>query len=293
MIETQLFEHLLLCLFAQKKGHAMNVSQKVIVVTGAGNGMGREATLELLRRGATVAAVDINQQTLKETVVLAGSHASRISTHVVDITNLDQVKALPAAVIAAHGQVDGLINVAGIIHKFRKVNDLSYDEIHRVLNVNYFGTVHMVKEFLPHLLQRPVAQILNISSMGGYLPVPGQTIYCSSKAAVKLFTEGLRAELTGTNVGVNVLFPGAIATNISVNSGATTAAEVEAMQKQSSASMPTTSADVAGKLIVGAFEGNPFHAFVGSDAKLMYWLSRIMPEGAAKFIQKQMASLLK
>ena len=272
----------------------MQVAQKVIVVTGAGNGMGRETALELLRRGAVVAAVDMSQAALDETVRLAGLDNTRISTHVVDVTDLTAVQALPAAVIAAHGQVDGLINVAGIIHKFRRVNDLSYDEIHKVINVNYFGVVHMVKEFLPLLLQRPKAQILNVSSMGGYLPVPGQTIYCSSKAAVKLFTEGLRAELTGTNVGVNVLFPGAVATNISVNSGAMSATEATQMaQQNSSSAVKTTAADVAGKLIVGAFEGNPFHAFVGSDAKLMYWLSRLMPEGAANLIQKQMAALLK
>lgn len=271
----------------------MNVTQKVIVVTGAGNGMGRETTLELARRGATIAAIDINQTTLDETVALAGPLGSRISTHLVDVTNLEQVRALPAAVIALHGGIDGLINVAGIIHKFRKVNDLSYDEIHRVMNVNFYGTVHMVKEFLPHLLTRPAAQILNIASMGGYVPVPGQTIYCASKAAIKLFSEGLRAELTGTNVGVSILFPGAIATNISVNSGAATQAEVEAMSKQGTTTIKTTPADVAGKLIVGAFEGNPFHAFAGSDAKLMYWWGRLLPEGAANMIQKQMASLLK
>ncbi len=271
----------------------MNVSKKVIVVTGAGNGMGRETTLELARRGATIAAVDISQTALDETVALAGTNGPYISTHVVDVTNIEQVIALPAAVIALHGTVDGLINVAGIIHKFRKVNDLSYDEIHRVMNINFFGTVHMVKEFLPHLISRPEAQILNISSMGGYLPVPGQTVYCSSKAAIKLFTEGLRAELAGTKVGVSVLFPGAIATNISVNSGASTQAEVDAMAKQGGMTVKTTPADVAGKLIVGAFEGNPFHAFAGSDAKLMYWWGRFFPEGAAKMIQKQMASLLK
>jgi short-subunit dehydrogenase len=161
------------------------------------------------------------------------------------------------------------------------------------MNVNFYGTVHMVKEFLPHVLTRPAAQILNIASMGGYVPVPGQTIYCASKAAIKLFSEGLRAELTGTNVGVSILFPGAIATNISVNSGAATQAEVEAMSKQGTTTIKTTPADVAGKLIVGAFEGNPFHAFAGSDAKLMYWWGRLLPEGAANMIQKQMASLLK
>jgi short-subunit dehydrogenase len=77
----------------------------------------------------------------------------------------------------------------------------------------------MTKTFLPHLLKRSEGIIVNVSSMGGFLPVPGQTIYGSSKAAVKLFTEGLNSELTGTNVHVMGVFPGAIGTNIAANSG--------------------------------------------------------------------------
>lgn len=271
----------------------MLVQGKVIVVTGAGNGMAREVVLDLLKRGARVAAVDLNGEALAETVRLAGDPGARLSTHVVNVANLDEVAALPEAVIAAHGQVDGIMNIAGIIHKFKKVADLSYDEIHRVFNVNFFGDVHMIKEFLPHLMTRPEAQILNISSMGSYVPVPGQTIYGASKAAVKLLTEGLRSELAGTNVGVGMLFPGAIATNIATNSGAMTQADIERMSNSAAAKKhKTTPADVAGRAIVDAFEGNPFHAFAGSDAKLMYRLSRLVPERAAKLIQKQMASLL-
>lgn len=270
----------------------MNAHQRVIVVTGAGNGMGREVTLELVRRGAVVAAVDINQDALNQTVQRAGS-AANISTHVVDVADLAQVAALPAAVVAAHGQVDGVINVAGIIHTFKKVQDLPYEDIQRVFNINFFGAVYMVKEFLPHLLQRPAAQILNVSSMGGYVPVPGQTMYGASKAALKLFTEGLRSELKGTNVGVSLLFPGAIATNISVNSGIMTQAEAEAMAKQGGTKFKTMPAPVAGKLIVDAFEQNAIHAFAGSDAKTMDIMSRIAPEYAANMIQAQMASLLK
>jgi short-subunit dehydrogenase len=80
-----------------------------------------------------------------------------------------------------------------------------------------------LKSFSRLLIKRPEAQILNVSSMGGYVPVPGQTVYGASKAAIKLFTEGLRSELKGTKVGVALLFPGAVNTNISINSGALTA----------------------------------------------------------------------
>jgi NAD(P)-dependent dehydrogenase (short-subunit alcohol dehydrogenase family) len=122
----------------------MNPSGKVVVVTGAGSGMGREVALELLRRGAKVAAVDINEATLAETVTLAGPGAS-ISTHVVNITDRAAVEALPADVAAKHGAVDGVIHCAGIIQPFVKLAELTYDQIDRVMNVNWRGTLHMTK----------------------------------------------------------------------------------------------------------------------------------------------------
>jgi short-subunit dehydrogenase len=253
--------------------------------------MGRDVTLQLLKSGAKVAAVDINEEMLKETEKLAGGKNKQLSLHVVNIAELAQVSALPAAVVKAHGHVDGLINVAGIIHKFRRVADLSYDDIHRIFNVNYFGTVHMVKEFLPLLMKRPEAQILNISSMGSYVPVPGQTIYGASKAAVKLFTEGLRMELLGSNVGVGLVFPGAVATNISTNSKAVTEKEAAAMAEKAGSFKMTSSPDAAAKIIEG-FEKNLYHGFAGSDAQMMDRISRLVPEQAAKIIQKQMAGLL-
>ena len=270
----------------------MLVKDKVIVVTGAGNGMGREVTLQLLGKGARVAGVDLNADALAETVRLAGAHAERLSTHVVNIAHLDEVIALPAAVLAAHGQVDGLMNIAGIIHKFLRVADLPYGDIHRVFDVNFFGTVHMVKEFLPHLLDRPEAQILNVSSMGGYVPVPGQTMYGASKAAVKLFTEGLRSELAGTAVGVGIVFPGAIATNMAVNSGVMSSEDAQRSAAQGEVKFKTTPVEDAARAIIEAFERSPFHAFAGSDASMMYRLSRLVPERAARIIQKQMAALL-
>jgi short-subunit dehydrogenase len=145
----------------------------------------------------------------------------------------------------------------------------------------------MTKAFLPHLLKRPEVHIVNISSMGGFLPVSGQTLYGASKAAVRLFTEGLNSELIVTKVGVTVVFPGAIGTNIAENSGVVIdqPAEIES-------STSTTPPVKAAQVIVKGIENNSYRVLVGSDAKLMDFLCRVNPKVAAKFIYNQMKSLL-
>ena len=158
----------------------MQLDGKVVVVTGAASGMGREVALEALRRGARVAAVDVNPTTLAETASLA-SDADRISTHVVDITDRAAVAVLPQAVIERFGAVDGLVHCAGIIQPFVRFKDLDQQAIERVFNVNWWGTLSLSQAFLPVFLGRPEGHIVNISSMGGFLPVPGQTIYGASR----------------------------------------------------------------------------------------------------------------
>jgi len=266
----------------------MKVEGKTIVVTGGGSGMGRELTLLLLKKGARVATLDINESTLKETATLAGDLQSKLSTHVANITDREAVFALPEAVIEVHGAVDGVINNAGIIQKFVKINDLETKEIERVFNVNFWGMVNMTKAFLPYLLKRPEAHIVNTSSMGGFLPVPGQTAYGASKAAVKLFTEGLHSELLATHVHVTVVFPGAVATNISANSGVSMSVEPPAGAPK----IKTTTAVAAAEIILEGMEKNKYRVLVGSDAKSMDILCRLMPERAAMIIYTQMRSLL-
>jgi NAD(P)-dependent dehydrogenase (short-subunit alcohol dehydrogenase family) len=197
----------------------MKLEKRVFVVTGGGSGMGRELVLELLKRQASVAAVDINDSTLRETASLASERTKSLATFTINVTARAEVEALPRAVADRFGAVDGIINCAGIIQPFVRLHELDYAAIDRVFDVNWRGTLYMTKAFLPVLLERPEAHIVNISSMGGFLPVPGQTVYGASKAAVKLLTEGLHSELAHTNVHVTVVFPGAVATNIAANSG--------------------------------------------------------------------------
>lgn len=266
----------------------MQIKDKVFVVTGGGNGMGREVVLGLLARGARVAAADLNEAGLAETASLA-SAGDRLTTHVLNVSDRKAVLTLPAAVEKAHGQVDGLFNVAGIIQPFVKINELDFDQIDRVMNVNFWGVVNMTKAFLPTLLTRPAAGLLNVSSMGGFLPVPGQAAYGASKAAVKLFTEALYAELQGTPVAVTVVFPGGVGTNITVNSGVAMPNMDPAMMAK--APKTVTPAD-AGRQIIEGFEKGAFRVLIGSDAKFMDRFSRFSPRRATLLIANQMKSLL-
>jgi len=266
----------------------MLVKNKVFVVTGAGNGIGRELTLHLLSRGARVAAVDRNESYLAETVRLARSRKSRLSMYVINVADRPSVEALPARIIADHGHVDGIINNAGIIQPFVRLQDLSYEDIENVLDVNLMGSLYMVKAFLPHLLARPVAHITNIASMGGFLPVPGQTMYGASKAGLKLMTEGLYAELINTNVRVTVVYPGAIGTNIAGNSGL----ELQLPEDGAQASFKMTSPREAARIIVEAIEKDRYSVTIGSDARLMDFLYRLSPRLATGLISRQMKSLL-
>jgi short-subunit dehydrogenase len=267
----------------------MKVAGKVIVVTGGGNGIGRQVVLELLRRGASVAAVDLRQDSLDETAAEADA-GTRLATFQLDITDRAGVEALPGQVAEALGPVDGLVNVAGIIQPFVKLAELDYAAIERVINVNLYGTIHTVKAFLPGLLERPAGHIANVSSMGGFLPVPGQTIYGASKAAVKLMTEGLYAELLDTNVGVTLVLPGAVRTDITGNSGVESPGGAAAAEAESK--FPTTSPDEAGRIIVDGIEANRFHVYVGKDSRLMNLASRVAPRRSTHLIQRQMKNLL-
>lgn len=267
----------------------MQIANKTWIITGAGNGMGREMVLQLLQKGARVAAVDINQAALEETKKLA-ENSTRLSLHVLSVADKSAVEELPSKVMAEHGNVDGIINNAGIIQPFVKINELDYTTIERVMNINFYGLVYITKSFLPFLLKRPEAHVVNISSMGGFLPVPGQSVYGASKAAVKLFTEGLQAELRNTPVKVTLVYPGAISTDIIKNSGVK-GLNPEAQKKGEKKMKPLT-ASKAAQLILNGIEKNKVRVWVGKDSNFLDTLYRINPGFATNLIAKQMEKLL-
>ena len=113
-----------------------------------------------------------------------------------------------------HGHADGIINIDGIIHKMVDVDSISLDFVHKVINVNFYSTLHRVKTFLPILKHNDESIIVNVCSMDGFLPAPLQTIYGASKTTVKMLTEGLQTEIKSTHVHIMNVIPGGVSTNI-------------------------------------------------------------------------------
>ena len=264
----------------------MKAQDKVWVVTGGGSGIGQQLVLQLLERGARVAAVDRNPEGLEETARIALAE-ERLSSHVVDITDRVATEALVDEVIAAHGTVDGLVNNAGIIQPFVNFSDLSYDEINRLLQVNLMGAIYMVKSFLPTLLGRPEAHIANVSSMGGFFPFPQQTMYGATKAAVKLLTEGLYAELLDTQVHVSVIMPGPVDTAISANSGVLAPTGADAGSR-----MPVLSPSDAARDAINGLEQDRLHIYLGPIARWSNIAIRIAPRKAIVFVRNQMTKMM-
>lgn len=167
----------------------MTFTGKVALVTGAGSGMGQLSVRRLAAQGATVAAVDVDEEGLDAT----SRHAPTVHAYVGDVTDGPGVDALVARVESEHGAIDRLVNAAGIA-RVGPLADQSADEIELVMRVNYFGTLRFVKAVLPGMLERRHGDIVNFASLAGWLPTMRLGAYNASKFAVVAFSEVLAHE---------------------------------------------------------------------------------------------------
>lgn len=225
----------------------MQIQDRVIVVTGAGGAFAREIVLQLLARGARVAAIDHREQNLADTVARADA-GTRLSTHLAGLDDRAAIEALPQAVLAAHGQIDALAHVGGTIHPVQPLAELSVDQIVQVLSANLFGAVYLNKAFLPYLLERPEAALVNFSHAGALSPIAGQGAYTTSKAAVKLWTETLAAELADSSVTVTAAFPGDIGPEPATPPAEAARATIDAIEQGTQRLLIGSDADEADRL---------------------------------------------
>lgn len=265
----------------------MKLAQRVAVITGAGGGIGRAIAISLARRGCHLALADIDESGAKFTALQAREFGVRATWHQLDVASRDAVRAFPDAVRAAHGGVDILINNAGVAlgGMFEQVSEEDFDWL---MEINFHGVVRMTRAFLPVLKGSQQARIVNLSSIYGIISPPGQAAYSASKFAVRGFSNALRHELAGTNVGVTVVHPGGVNTAIAQSArlpAGAPPAEVERGRKIAQA-MLRMPADQAGEIIVQGIERDRARILVGNDAKIVSLLERFAPVGYWNLLRK-------
>lgn len=198
----------------------MNSNRQVVVITGAGSGMGRAYAKAYHAVGARLALNDHDPVGLAETVRLYGDHTTFSSAF--DVSDRAAMNAFAAQVLAAFGRVDIVINNAGVMGGNQPAWALRPEDFDRTMRINFGGVLNGSQAFLPYMLAAHRGQIVNVSSIFGLVGSPNHTDYSASKFAVRGYTEALMTELHGTGVTAHLVHPGGIATNIGKTDGVET-----------------------------------------------------------------------
>ena len=188
---------------------------KVIVVTGAGSGMGRAYATEFGKLGAKLALNDYEEGPLNETLdILKNQGVSEIYSEAFDVSDKDKMFAFSENVKAKFGNAHVIINNAGIEGSVKTAYDTSVDDYHKIMNINFFGVVHGCKAFLPQLVENNEGAVVNVSSVFGLVGTPLNSDYCATKFAVRGYTQSLAIEFEESPISIHCLHPGGINTNI-------------------------------------------------------------------------------
>jgi NADP-dependent 3-hydroxy acid dehydrogenase YdfG len=252
-----------------------SLAGKVVVITGAGSGIGRALALAVAEHGARLALSDVNEVWLAETVRrLAGSS---VRSDRLDVRDRESFAAYADSVAAEFGVVNVLINNAGVALT-GTVLESSYDDIGWVMDTDFWGVVHGTKEFLPHLIASGDGHVVNISSLFGLMAAPTQSAYNAAKFAVRGFTESLRMEMidSGYPVGVTSVHPGGIKTAVARNARVAGNQDQAELARFFDAKLARTSAEKAARDIIVGLLGNRPRVVIGLDAKFLDLLVRVL-----------------
>ena len=264
--------------FTSRKG-IRQLSGKVAVVTGAASGIGRALAVGLWAKGCHLALVDIDNDGLARLELqLTESDASgrrqTVTTHVANVADRLRMQELAREVVKAHGSVHLLINNAGIAHE-AAFPQTSLDDWHRIVGVNLWGVIHGCHFFMPHLAKVERAHIVNVSSLFGIVAMAGQSAYCTTKFAVRGLSESLWEELRTTSVGLTVVHPGAVATNIMKRAHGDDPALMQRLIRWYE--QHAISPERASAQIIRAVEKGTARLLIAPEVKFGDWLKRLMP----------------
>ncbi|MGW0172455.1 SDR family NAD(P)-dependent oxidoreductase [Rhodococcus sp. NPDC003322] len=258
---------------------------KVVVITGAGSGIGRALALNLARQGAKLALSDQNSVGLAETVRDAKALGAEVRSDHLDVTQREAVLEYADAVAAHFGKVNQVYNNAGIAYH-GDFERSEFKDIERIMDVDFWGVVNGTKAFLPHLIASGDGHVINVSSLFGLLSMPGQSAYNSAKFAVRGFTESLRQEMLIAKhpVKVTCVHPGGIKTAIARNATAGPGEDLSSFSEFFDKKLARTSPEDAASTIVSGVRKGKARVLIGADAKLLDGWVRLVGSGYQRIV---------
>ena len=261
---------------------------RTCVITGAASGIGAALALNLAKRRAVLVLIDRDAEGLARVAGLARElGAAGVDRYVIDLSDGGDRLDLAARVASRHGGADLLVNNAGVTLSgtFEQVSMADFDW---VMEINLRAAVRMTKAFLPQLLSRPGAHLVNVSSLFGLVAPPGQVAYATSKFALRGFSEALRHELAG-RVGVTVVHPGGVKTSIAANaliSGPDPDGVQAARARAFAEAALTMPPEEAAQLIVAAIQARKPRLVISRLAKAADVVARLTPTRYWEVIQR-------
>ncbi len=253
---------------------------RTCVLTGAAGGIGAALALDLAKRRTVLALIDKDAEGLDRVAAMCRElGAQEVHTYVLDLSDGGDRRDLAAEIVSRHGGADLLINNAGVtlMGTFEQNSMADFDWL---LEINLHAVIRMTKAFLPQLLARPGSHVVNVSSLFGLIAPPGQVAYVTSKFGVRGFSDALRHELEPRGVGVTVVHPGGIKTNIAANAR-TSGSDPDGEQARAARTFAevalTMPAEEAARQIVAAIQARKPRLVITREAKAADWLVRLTP----------------
>lgn len=249
---------------------------RVAVITGAGAGIGRELAVQLARAGARVAVSGRNIENVEETAELCRAAGAEARAYEVDVADRHAVLKHADEVVADFGQVNLVVNNAGV-SLIGTVDEVSWDDLDWIVNINFWGVVHGTKAFLPHVIASGDGHIANVSSMFGLVACPTQSGYNATKFAVRAFTDSLRQEMRmyGHPVGVSSVHPGSIRTDIAKKAHVGGDRDVSQLAANFDRIAKMTPEQCV-EIILSGIRKDKAQILCGNDARFMAILPRVM-----------------
>lgn len=250
---------------------AKPINEQVIVITGASSGIGREAALQFADRGASIVIAARNAEALEDVARQIRERGGQAAAVVTDVAQWEQVARLASEAATRFGRIDTWVNNAGI-SEYATFEDIPIRDMERIIQVNLLGTMYGVKAALPVLKRQGTGTIINVGSGLGVRSIPLQGTYCTSKAGIKGFTEGLRMELARDYPGIHttLVLPAAINTPFYDSARSRMGVRPKAMP-------PIYAAGAVAEAIVFAAEHPRRDVYIGSASKLLAVVESIVP----------------